>query len=107
MSCGHLKQPGCSFMMSGKNVIKTNCNCIVIFLFGHVVGSQDLYTDRYRPRYRCQCRVGWAGNGALCGRDTDLDGIPDLELKCLSRYCRAVCHLLIKFTKNFFKKHTH
>lgn len=32
----------------------------------------------------CQCRVGWAGNGKLCGRDMDLDGIPDEALSACS-----------------------
>ncbi|KFO22607.1 Cartilage oligomeric matrix protein [Fukomys damarensis] len=35
-----------------------------------------------------QCAVGWAGNGLLCGRDTDLDGFPDEKLRCPERQCR-------------------
>lgn len=39
---------------------------------------------------RPQCAVGWAGNGLLCGRDTDLDGFPDEKLRCSERQCRKV-----------------
>ncbi|CAH1796397.1 unnamed protein product [Owenia fusiformis] len=37
---------------------------------------------------QCECRVGWAGDGKLCGRDTDLDGIPDQALPCSDRRCK-------------------
>lgn len=37
-----------------------------------------------------QCAIGWAGNGLLCGRDTDLDGFPDEKLRCSERQCRKV-----------------
>ncbi|XP_039614306.1 thrombospondin-4a [Polypterus senegalus] len=36
----------------------------------------------------CQCGIGWAGNGYLCGKDTDIDGYPDEELKCKDKTCR-------------------
>ncbi|KAM9688457.1 cartilage oligomeric matrix protein [Trichechus inunguis] len=36
----------------------------------------------------CVCAVGWAGNGLLCGRDSDLDGFPDEKLRCSERQCR-------------------
>lgn len=39
--------------------------------------------------YRCKCTVGWAGNGFLCGRDTDLDGFPDKRLRCSDATCFA------------------
>uniref|UniRef100_A0A6Q2WRT7 Thrombospondin 4a n=1 Tax=Esox lucius TaxID=8010 RepID=A0A6Q2WRT7_ESOLU len=36
----------------------------------------------------CQCGVGWAGNGYLCGKDTDIDGYPDEKLKCKDVLCK-------------------
>ncbi|XP_035247245.1 thrombospondin-4-B [Anguilla anguilla] len=36
----------------------------------------------------CMCGVGWAGNGYLCGKDTDIDGYPDEKLKCKDPTCR-------------------
>ncbi|TKS74376.1 Thrombospondin-4 Precursor [Collichthys lucidus] len=35
----------------------------------------------------CQCGVGWAGNGYLCGPDIDIDGFPDEKLDCPERNC--------------------
>ncbi|XP_076645729.1 thrombospondin isoform X2 [Halictus rubicundus] len=40
-------------------------------------------------RYTCRCHVGWAGNGLICGLDRDSDGIPDGNLRCNDRECRA------------------
>ncbi|XP_066492493.1 cartilage oligomeric matrix protein [Tiliqua scincoides] len=36
----------------------------------------------------CVCIVGWAGNGYICGKDTDIDGFPDEKLRCTDRRCR-------------------
>ncbi|KAJ1085386.1 hypothetical protein NDU88_005519 [Pleurodeles waltl] len=36
----------------------------------------------------CMCDVGWAGNGYMCGRDTDIDGFPDEKLRCPEQNCR-------------------
>ncbi|KAA0719733.1 Thrombospondin-4-B [Triplophysa tibetana] len=36
----------------------------------------------------CQCGIGWAGNGFLCGKDTDIDGYPDEKLRCRDANCR-------------------
>ncbi|ROT79306.1 thrombospondin [Penaeus vannamei] len=35
-----------------------------------------------------QCPVGFAGIGGDCAPDSDLDGFPDTELGCSSKYCR-------------------
>uniref|UniRef100_A0A8C6XN96 Thrombospondin 3 n=1 Tax=Naja naja TaxID=35670 RepID=A0A8C6XN96_NAJNA len=37
----------------------------------------------------CSCNVGWAGNGNVCGRDTDIDGYPDEPLPCIdnNKHC--------------------
>uniref|UniRef100_H2Z9L0 TSP C-terminal domain-containing protein n=1 Tax=Ciona savignyi TaxID=51511 RepID=H2Z9L0_CIOSA len=34
------------------------------------------------------CTVGWAGNGFICGLDSDLDGYPDVALPCTEHKCR-------------------
>ncbi|XP_061884433.1 cartilage oligomeric matrix protein [Entelurus aequoreus] len=38
-------------------------------------------------KIECQCGVGWAGNGLLCGPDIDIDGFPDERLNCPERNC--------------------
>ncbi|KAF3695867.1 Thrombospondin-4-B [Channa argus] len=35
----------------------------------------------------CMCGVGWAGNGYVCGKDTDIDAYPDRELQCEDKNC--------------------
>lgn len=40
--------------------------------------------------YICVCIVGWAGNGEICGRDSDLDSWPDDQLPCREPHCRKV-----------------
>ncbi|KAM4708526.1 cartilage oligomeric matrix protein-like [Discoglossus pictus] len=36
----------------------------------------------------CVCAVGWAGNGIMCAKDTDIDGFPDEKLRCTELKCR-------------------
>uniref|UniRef100_A0AAR2J500 Thrombospondin 3 n=1 Tax=Pygocentrus nattereri TaxID=42514 RepID=A0AAR2J500_PYGNA len=38
----------------------------------------------------CMCNVGFAGNGNICGVDSDLDGYPDEALPCMDndKHCR-------------------
>uniref|UniRef100_H3A0V4 Cartilage oligomeric matrix protein n=1 Tax=Latimeria chalumnae TaxID=7897 RepID=H3A0V4_LATCH len=36
----------------------------------------------------CMCGIGWAGNGFICGKDTDIDGFPDEQLRCSERTCQ-------------------
>ncbi|KAM8887845.1 cartilage oligomeric matrix protein isoform 1-T1 [Synchiropus picturatus] len=38
-------------------------------------------------KIECQCGVGWAGNGYMCGPDIDIDGFPDEKLDCPERNC--------------------
>lgn len=38
--------------------------------------------------YTCKCRIGWAGDGRLCGPDSDLDGWADYDLGCNQVRCR-------------------
>ncbi|XP_035503425.2 cartilage oligomeric matrix protein [Scophthalmus maximus] len=38
-------------------------------------------------KIECQCGVGWAGNGYLCGPDIDIDGVPDEKLDCPEMSC--------------------
>ena len=34
-----------------------------------------------------QCKIGFAGNGKVCGPDRDLDGWPDYALPCSDEKC--------------------
>jgi len=36
----------------------------------------------------CKCNVGSAGDGEVCGADSDLDGYPDVGLSCSDIHCR-------------------
>ncbi|XP_022191511.2 cartilage oligomeric matrix protein [Nilaparvata lugens] len=38
--------------------------------------------------YRCKCKVGYAGDGQVCGSDRDLDGWPDHQLRCSDAHCK-------------------
>ncbi|XP_067083673.1 thrombospondin-4a [Osmerus mordax] len=35
----------------------------------------------------CMCGIGWAGNGYVCGKDTDIDDYPDSKLRCRDNKC--------------------
>ncbi|XP_030214293.1 thrombospondin-4a [Gadus morhua] len=38
-------------------------------------------------RISCVCGIGWAGNGFVCGKDTDIDAFPDAKLRCKDSSC--------------------
>ncbi|KAK5648496.1 hypothetical protein RI129_003388 [Pyrocoelia pectoralis] len=39
-------------------------------------------------RYGCKCKIGFAGDGVICGPDQDLDGWPDFTLNCRDPRCK-------------------
>ena len=36
----------------------------------------------------CVCNPGYAGNGEICGSDSDSDGFPDVDLNCPEPSCQ-------------------
>ncbi|XP_064653280.1 cartilage oligomeric matrix protein-like [Lineus longissimus] len=51
-------------------------------------GNANCALRRGFDHYICECKVGWAGNGSICGRDTDIDGYPDQQLPCANKKCK-------------------
>ncbi|XP_046753629.1 cartilage oligomeric matrix protein isoform X2 [Diprion similis] len=57
---------------------------------GVTICDDNAYCIHYGyNEYACKCKIGWAGNGKLCGHDSDTDGFPDNKLDCPERNCMA------------------
>ncbi|CAH1796395.1 unnamed protein product [Owenia fusiformis] len=48
-------------------------------------GNAKCVKLRGYDKLQCVCKVGWAGDGTCCARDTDLDGVPDEE----AEFCKC------------------
>lgn len=59
--------------------------------------AECIYLGHFsNPMYKCECKIGYAGDGLICGEDSDLDGWPNQNLVCganQSYHCKKVTHI--------------
>ena len=48
----------------------------------------ECISSTYERTYKCICKPGYAGNGKVCGEDSDLDGFPDRDIPCSLPSCK-------------------
>lgn len=64
----------------------------VLFYRSHLNNVKNVSIFCYSLNFTCNLicfQTGWAGNGTVCGQDTDLDGYPDHQQPCNERQCTA------------------